>query len=78
MELKQWYKKVRFFTCPKTFFSWAGFGFPLHADDKEEDEEEEGEEEEKEDEEEDYEDEEQVEDDEEEKEDKEKRGSKVQ
>ena len=46
MELKQWYKKVRFFTCPKTFFSWAGFGFPLHADDKEEDEEEEGEEDE--------------------------------
>ena len=41
MELQQWYKKVRFFTCPKTFSTWAGFGFPLHDDDKEEEDEEE-------------------------------------
>ena len=45
MELQQRYKKVRFFTCPKTFFTWAGFGLPLHDDVKEEDEKEEGEEE---------------------------------
>ena len=31
-------KKVRFFTCAKTFFTWTGFGFRLH--DMEEDEEE--------------------------------------
>ena len=46
MELQQWYKKVRCFTCPKTFFKWAGFGFPLHDGDKEEDEKKVGEEEE--------------------------------
>ena len=38
--------KVRFFTCPKTFFPLAGFVFPLHDDDKEEYKVEEGEEEE--------------------------------
>ena len=44
--MQQRYKKVRFFTCPKTFFTWTGFGFSLHDDDKEEDEEEVGEDEE--------------------------------
>ena len=44
MELQQRHKKVRFFTCPKTFFTWPGSGFPLHDDDKEEDKKEEGEE----------------------------------
>ena len=45
---KQRYKKVRFFTCPKTFFIWAGIDFPLHDDDKYKDDEEEKEEEEEE------------------------------
>ena len=35
MELQQSYKKVRFFTFPKIFFTWAGVDFPLHNDDKE-------------------------------------------
>ena len=50
--MQQRYKKVRFFTYPKTFSTWTGFGFSLHDDDKKEDEEEEEEvkEEEKEDE----------------------------
>ena len=49
MELQERYKKVRFFTFPKTFFTWAGFGFPLiHDDDKEEDKEEDEEDEEEE------------------------------
>ena len=34
-------QQVRFFTCPKTFFTWADFCFLLHDDDKEEVEEEE-------------------------------------
>ena len=34
------------FHLPMTFFLWAGFGFPLYADDKEEDEKDEEEEEE--------------------------------
>ena len=41
MELQERYKQVRFFTCPKTFFTWAGFGFPLHDDDMKEDKDEE-------------------------------------
>ena len=32
--MQQRYKKVRFFTCPKTFFEWAGIDFSLHDDDK--------------------------------------------
>ena len=51
MELQQRYKKVRFFTCPKTFFTWAGIDFPLHDDDKQKEDEEEKEEEEEEEEE---------------------------
>ena len=46
MRKHQRYKKVRFFTCPKTFSMCTGFGFPLHDDDKEEYEEEEDDEEE--------------------------------
>ena len=42
--MHQRYEKIRFFTCPKTFSTWVGFGFPLHDDDKEEEDEEEGEE----------------------------------
>ena len=38
--MQQRYKKVRFFTCPKTFSTWTGFGFSLHDDDKKEEEEE--------------------------------------
>ena len=41
MELQQRYKKVRFFTCPKTFFLWAGIDFPLNDDDKQKEDEEE-------------------------------------
>ena len=49
MKLQERYKKVRFFTFPKTFFTWAGFGFPLlHDDDKEEDDKKDEEEEEEE------------------------------
>ena len=47
MELQQRYKKVRFFTCPKTFFTWASIDFPLY-DDEDEEEEENGQEEDKE------------------------------
>ena len=39
--MQQRYKKVRFFTYPKTFSTWTGFGFSLHDDDKEDDKEEE-------------------------------------
>ena len=28
----------KIFHLPEEFFTWAGFGFPLHDDDKEEDE----------------------------------------
>ena len=38
----------KIFTCPKTFFTWVGFGFSLYDDDKEEDDEEEEEEKEQE------------------------------
>ena len=47
MELQQRYKKVRYFSSPRTFFTWAGFGFRLHDVDEEEYEVEDGEEEEK-------------------------------
>ena len=40
------YKKVRFFTCPRAFFTWTDSGFSLYNDDKEEDKEEEEDEEE--------------------------------
>ena len=45
MELQQRYKQVRFFTCSKTFFIWAGIDFPLYDDDKQKEDEEEKEEE---------------------------------
>ena len=51
MELQQRFKKVRLFTCPQTFFTWAGIDFPLHDYDKKEDEEEKEEEEDEEEEE---------------------------
>ena len=39
MKLEKTYKKVRFFTRPKTYFSWTGVGF--QEEEQEEDEEEE-------------------------------------
>ena len=48
MELQQRYKKVRFFTYPKTFFIWAGIDFPLYDDNRQKEDEEEKEEEEEE------------------------------
>ena len=38
----------KIFTCPKTFFTWAGIDFPLHDDNKQREDEEEKEEEEEE------------------------------
>ena len=31
------YKKLTFFTCPKTFSLWDGFVFPFHDEDNNED-----------------------------------------
>ena len=45
MEQRQKYSKVKFFTCPKTFFTWAGMDFPLHDDGKQMEDEDEKEEE---------------------------------
>ena len=36
MELQERYKKVRFFTYAKTFFTWTGFVFRLHVMEEEE------------------------------------------
>ena len=60
MELQQRYKKVRFFTCLKTFFIWAGIDFPFHNADKQKEDEDDKEEEAEKEEEEQEEDEEKV------------------